>query len=198
MTIDEAYFAEFKIGVANAYIVGLANWRLFNGVPPVIPTGAVPAEPFRVAITVSAVTGHTTVAGAVSVNGELLTFTRATRLTTTGHLTTLPSITVTGLDCNILVECISVNGAPLKQETLTPIEIICFPKTSIRRDPHGSGSQETNYNVYTEGLLQIGDQIRYPADPHQGTQIDIYVKDVSSAVDLEFDNTQPFRVYYCA
>mgnify|MGYP007068839067 CR=1 FL=1 len=35
----QAYFAEFKTGVTNAYIVGLANWELFDGVPPVVPAG---------------------------------------------------------------------------------------------------------------------------------------------------------------
>ena len=98
---------------------------------------------------------------------------------------------------NILVECISSGGAPLRQETLTPIEIVCFPKTHIVRDPSGSGFMQTDYDVYSEEPLSIGDQIRYP-DPFQGKTIDIYVKNNSGAVDLEYDNTQPFRVYHCA
>ena len=118
-------------------------------------------------------------------------------LQTPRELTFLPAITVSGLDCNILVECISAGGAPLRQETLTSIEIVCFPKTHIVRDPSGSGFMQNEYDVYSEEPLSIGDQIRYP-DPFQGKNIDIYVKNNSVAVDLEYDNTQPFRVYHCA
>jgi len=201
--MDPFYFKEFKTGVSNAWIVGLGNWVLFDGLQPVIPVGPVPTIPFRVAITISALpaTGtslaHEDVTGSVFVNSEELVFTRATRLTNSQELTALPTITATGLDCNILVECISVGGAPLEKETLTAIEIICFPKTHVLKDPSGSGYMQTNYDIYTEAVLAIGDLIRYP-DPHQGKTIGIYVKNVSSAVDLEYGNTQPFRVYNCA
>jgi len=192
------YFAEFKTGVNNAWKVELSNWIAFSGVPPVVLAGSAPAVPFRVAIITEAITSHTDVAGIVKVNDEELTFTRATRLTTEEELTSWPTITLTGLDCKITVELISVDGEYLQNETLTPIEIICFPKTHIMRDPSGSGWMQTNYDVWTEEPLGIGDQIRYP-DPHQNSQtIDIYVKNVDSAVDLELDNTQPFRVLNCA
>jgi len=102
------------------------------------------------------------------------------------------------LDCKITVELISVDGEYLQNETLAPMEIICFPKTRILRDRSGSGWQQTNYDIWSEEPLNIGDQIRF-VDPHQGDRmIDIYVKNVDSAVDLELDNTQPFRVYNCA
>lgn len=192
------YFAEFKTGVNNAWKVELSNWIAFSGVPPVVLAGSAPAVPFRVAIITEAITSHTDVAGIVKVNDEELTFTRATRLTTEEELTSWPTITLTGLDCKITVELISVDGEYLQNETLTPIEIICFPKTRILRDRSGSGWQQTNYDIWSEEPLNIGDQIRF-ADPHQnGQTIDIYVKNVDSAVDLELDNTQPFRVYNCA
>lgn len=155
-----------------------------------------PTEAFRIAITVSAVEGHEVVTGTVLVNDEELDFTEATRLTTTEELTELPAITIADLDCNVLVECISTTGAPLQRETLTAIDIVCFPKTHMMRDPSGSGYMETTYDIYTNAALHIGDQIRY-TDPHQGTTINLYVKNPSSAVDLE-DNSQPFRVYNCA
>ena len=191
------YFAEFKTGVNNAWKVELGNWIAFSGVPPVVLAGSIPTVPFRVAIIAEAIAGHTDVAGIVKVNDEELTFTRATRLTAKEELTSWPTITLTGLDCKITIELISVDGEYLQRETLTPIEIICFPKTHILRDPSGSGWMQTNYDIWTEEPLAIGDQIRYP-DPHQGQTIDIYVKNVDSAVDLEFGNTQPFRVYNCA
>jgi len=192
------YFAEFKTGVNNAWKVELGNWIAFSGVPPVVLAGSVPTVPFRVAIITEAITSHTDVAGIVKVNDEELTFTRATRLTTEEELTSWPTITLTGLDCKITVELISVDGECLQNETLVPMEIICFPKTRILRDRSGSGWQQTNYDIWSEEPLNIGDQIRF-FDPHQnGQTIDIYVKNVDSAVDLELDNTQPFRVYNCA
>ena len=192
------YFAEFKTGVNNAWKVELSNWIAFSGVPPVVLAGSVPAVPFRVAIITEAITGHSDVAGIAKVNDEELTFIRSTRLTTEEELTVWPTITVTGLDCKITVELISVDGEYLQNETLVPMEIICFPKTRILRDRSGSGWQQTNYDIWSEEPLNIGDQIRF-ADPHQnGQTIDIYVKNVDSAVDLELDNTQPFRVYNCA
>ena len=192
------YFAEFKTGVNNAWKVELSNWIAFSGVPPVVLAGPVPTVPFRVAIITEAITSHSDVAGIVKVNDEELTFTRATRLTTEEELTSWPTITLTGLDCKITVELISVDGEYLQNETLAPMEIICFPKTRILRDRSGSGWQQTNYDIWSEEPLNIGDQIRF-ADPHQnGQTIDIYVKNVDSAVDLELDNTQPFRVYNCA
>ena len=192
------YFAEFKTGVNNAWKVELGNWIAFSGVPPVVLAGSVPAVPFRVAIITEAITGHSDVAGIAKVNDEELTFIRSTRLTTEEELTSWPTITLTGLDCKITVELISVDGEYLQNETLVPMEIICFPKTRILRDRSGSGWRQTNYDIWSEEPLNIGDQIRF-ADPHQnGQTIDIYVKNVDSAVDLELDNTQPFRVYNCA
>jgi len=192
------YFAEFKTGVNNAWKVGIGNWIAYSGVPPVVLAGSIPTVPFRVAIITEAIAGHTDVAGIVKVNDEELTFTRATRLTAEEELTSWPTITVTGLDCKITVELISVDGEYLQNETLVPMEIICFPKTRILRDRSGSGWQQTNYDIWSEEPLNIGDQIRF-VDPHQGDRmIDIYVKNVDSAVDLELDNTQPFRVYNCA
>lgn len=192
------YFAEFKTGVNNAWKVELGNWIAFSGVPPVALAGSVPTVPFRVAIITEAITSHTDVAGIVKVNDEELTFTKATRLTAEEELTSWPTITLTGLDCKITVELISVDGEYLQNETLVPMEIICFPKTRILRDRSGSGWQQTNYDIWSEEPLNIGDQIRF-FDPHQnGQTIDIYVKNVDSAVDLELDNTQPFRVYNCA
>lgn len=193
------YFAEFKTGVNNAWKVELGNWIAFSGVPPVVLAGSIPTVPFRVAIITEAIAGHTDVAGIVKVNDEELLFTKATRLTSSEELIAFPAITPDAvMDCKIIVELISIDGEYLQNETLTPIEIICFPKTRILRDRSGSGWMQTNYDIWSEEPLNIGDQIRF-ADPHQnGQTIDIYVKNVDSAVDLELDNTQPFRVYNCA
>lgn len=192
--MDDGFFDEFRQEAANQ--VAVTSWQLYAGLTPPDPTGPVPAVPFRLAITVSAVDGHTMVAGTVTVAGEEIEFEEATRLVSSEDLTELPEISTEDLDCYIVIECITPGGAPIEKETLAPITVVVFPKTRILRDSSGSGSQETNYDVRTKTLLKIGDRIRYQ-DPHQGGLIDIYVKDISGAVDLE-DNTQPFRVLYCA
>ncbi len=196
--MDDGFFDEFV--QADAYqIMQGPPLTLYDGLTSAISLDEdeLPDGAYRLAITVSPVTGHTAVEGTVTIDEEELEFTEATRLTNEDELTGLPEISVEGLDCNILIECISSTGEVLYQETLVPITVVVFPKTRVVPSPHGSsGYMETNYNVYTEAALKIGDQIRY-TDPHQGTTIDIYVKDISSAVDLE-DNTQPFRVLYCA
>lgn len=192
---DDGFFDEFA--QADAYQILQGAWVLYDGLTSAIDLDDDIPATFRLAITVSSVEDHTTVEGTVTIGEEELEFKEATRLTNGEDLTELPEISVEGLDCNILVECISTTGEPLYHETLVPIKVVVFPKTRVVPSPHGSsGYQETNYNVYSEAQLKIGDQIRY-TDPHQSTTIDIYVKDVSSAVDLE-DNTQPFRVFYCA
>jgi len=193
--MDDGFFDEFV--QAAAYQVLQSAWVLYDGLASAIDLDDDIPDTFRLAITVSPVEDHATVAGTVTIGDEELEFTEATRLTNEEDLTELPEISVEGLDCNILIECISTTGEILYHETLVPITVVVFPKTRVVPSPHGSsGYQETNYNVYSEAPLKIGDQIRY-TDPHQGTSIDIYVKDVSSAVDLE-DNSQPFRVFYCA
>jgi len=194
---DEAYFAEFDLGITNAWKVSLDNWQLYRGLAPAVPAGPVPSDPFLAAITIAAAEGHNVLQGSVFVNDEEIEFNGATRLTSTTALDSLPEITTEGLDCQILVECVTTGRAPIKKEALTPIEIIVFPKTRILRNPTGSGHMQTDYDIYSKAILSIGDQIRYP-DPHQGQTIDVYVKLNSSAVDLELDNTQPFRLYNCA
>ena len=194
--MDDGFFDEFVQAEANQILQ--VPWELYDGLTSELDLSEaeIPTEAFRLAITSSPVAGHTIVEGTVHIDEEELEFTEATRLTNEEDLVELPVISVAGLNCNILIECTSTTGEPLYHETLVPITCVVFPKTTIRRDPNGSGFMETTYNVYTEAALKIGDQIRY-TDPHQGSSIDIYVKDVSSAVDLE-DNTQPFNVLYCA
>lgn len=194
--MNDGYFDEFV--QAEAYQIVQAPWELYDGLASaIVLAGEIPTEAFRLAITVSPVAGHNIVEGSVFIDDEELEFTEATRLTNDTDLTELPEITVEGLDCNVLIECVSTAREALYHESLISITVVVFPKTRVVPSPHGSsGYMETNYEVRTEALLKIGDQIRY-TDPHQGTTIDIYVKDISDAVDLE-DNTHTFRVLYCA
>ncbi len=197
LNLDDAYFSEFDRGIVNAWKVAHSNWKLYEGLTPAIPAGPVPADPFLLAITISAAEGHAVLQGNVYINDEEIGFTDATRKTNTIALTALPDIITEDLDCHILIECVTTSRAPIKREDLTPVEIIVFPKTRIARDPTGSGFMQTDYDVYSKSVFSVGDRIRY-LDPHQGSTIEIYVKSNLSAVDLEFGNIQPFRIYNCA
>lgn len=196
--MSDEYFDEFL--KVTAYQVVRQPWTIFDGLVSELDLSDedIPNEPFRLAFTISATEDHTVLEGIITVDGEPLEFVNALRLTSTFELTSIPTITIEGLDCNVLVEYISSSGMSLYHEVLTPIEIVVFPKTRVLRDPtpNSSGYLETNYDVYTEAPLKIGDRIRY-TDPHQGVTIDMYVKSTTGAVDLE-DNSQPFRVLYCA
>ena len=195
------YFDEFKMGLDNAYKVVQTVWKLFEGQASksqLVLDPDIPASLFRIAVTISAGPGppHDTFEGTVTIGDEILDFSEATRKTTYQVYEALPKVVIEGLDCHVIIECITPTGAPIYREVLEPIEIVCFQKIHLRRDVSGSGYIQTDYDVYTESDLHVGDHIRY-ADPHQHAVIDIYVKNVSSAIDLE-DNSEKFRALNCA
>ena len=103
------------------------NHKIFSGLASVLPSLAsgagLPAVPFKCAVTCSVVAGHVDVTGSVIIGSETLTFTSATRKTSTTLLAALPTITQSGLDCNILIEALSSGGANIPKETLTSILI---------------------------------------------------------------------------
>jgi hypothetical protein len=103
------------------------NWKIFTGLPSALPAltsgDGLPTVAFKCAVTLAVVTGHADVAGSVVVGAETIVFNSATRKTTTALLTALPIISATDLDCNILVEALTVGGANIQKETLTSILI---------------------------------------------------------------------------
>jgi hypothetical protein len=102
--------------------VDRATWKIFFGLPSLLPSLSIgdglPAVPFKCAVTLSTSTGHTDVTGSITIGTETLAFTSATRRTTTNLLTALPVVSVSGLDCNILIEAVGI-----QKETLTSILI---------------------------------------------------------------------------
>lgn len=103
----------------DGYRVTRGNHELYDGTTAatLTLTGSLPSVSFRCKVTISAVAGHTDVAGSVVVGSETLTFAAAGTKTTTTALSALPTITTSGLDCNILVEAITTGGAPIIEET---------------------------------------------------------------------------------
>jgi hypothetical protein len=110
-----------------AYRVDRANWKIFSGLPSALPTltsgDGLPTVAFKCAVTLSAVAGHSDLSGSLTIGPETISFSAATRKTYTTLLTALPVISATGLDCNILIEALTVGGAPIQKETLTSILI---------------------------------------------------------------------------
>jgi len=107
--------------------VDRANWKIFTGLASALPAltsgDGLPAVAYKCAATVSAVTGHTDVSGSLTIGSETISFSAATRKTFTTLLTALPVISASGLDCQILIEALTVGGANIQKETLTSILI---------------------------------------------------------------------------
>lgn len=162
----------------DAYRVERANWVIFDGLASVLPSLAsgdgLPAVVFKCAVTVSAVTGHTDVAGSVTIGSETSTFVAATRKTTTILLTALPVVSASGLDCNILIEALSAGGANIIKETA----IIC--KTRFQdsqkafQNPAGVWTQSQAIADTTDPETGIGDIFSYNSYDYQVAQVASY------------------------
>lgn len=164
-------------GIKRAAIrVDRANWKIFTGASAaslVLNGDGLPAVPFRCAVTLISATGHTDCAGSVIVGTETLTFTVATKKTTTVVLTALPFVTTTGLDCNILIEAITASGAPIQKETLTNILISYNLRQRLAPDSMGnftileSLTKTTDTACWAGGIIRIdgSDYTIYDANP---------------------------------
>jgi hypothetical protein len=155
-----------------AWWVQKANWQLFSGptASSLSLTGSAPTVPFRCAITLAVgpdtithnppnpdvTVHHTDVTGDVYINAEKVSFISATKKTSTTLLTSLPTITTSGLDCNILVECMNDAGAPIQVTTNTPIKIGWEDYTKAIQDGQGNWGTATGSRAYTKNML-IGD-----------------------------------------
>lgn len=171
----------------SAYRVVKGNHKLYDDTTAATLnlTGSLPSVPFRVAVTLSSVAGHTDVAGTVTVGSETLTFTTATRKTTTTLLSALPTITTSGLNCNILVEAITSAGAPILAETLTAIAVRLAAKTSGFYNSAGVWTK-TDYLIHCKTAMDVGDVVRYGST-------DYVIMARKEAVDL--DGTVQFYKY---
>jgi hypothetical protein len=145
----------------DAFKVVSAAKQLYNGLTAasLTMTSTAPAEAFRVAVTLSPITGHTDVVGSVTVGSEVLAFTAATRKTTTTLLSARPGISCANLDCNILVECINSGGAPIYEETTTAIKVLLETNQSGFYDASGAWIK-TDDLIMSETPMAVGDRVR--------------------------------------
>lgn len=163
----------------DAYKVVTAAKQLYSGLTAasLTMTATAPAEAFRVAITLSAITGHADVAGTVTVGSEVITFTTATRKTTTTLLSARPVVQCANLDCNILVECINSGGAPITAETTTAIKVLVETNQGGFFDANGVWIK-TDDLIMSETLMAVGDRVRVGAQ-------DYIIKKVFGANNLD-------------
>lgn len=190
------YYDVFERAETDAVVPRTTSWILYDGPVGELELDDDVPEEFRLAFVLTA-------AGTVTLSwgegdeaeDEVLTFTEATRLTAVATFTALPEIEIDS-EGDVSVECITVYGAPIMREVEEEIKIVYFPKTSIVRDKSGSGWQQTDYNIFTETVLQVGDCIRF-YDPLQGRNVEVYVKNIDSGIDL-VDGHIEYRVLMCA
>lgn len=186
------YYDVFERAETDAVVPRTSSWLLYDG-----PIGDldldddVPAE-FRLAFVLSS---PGTVTLSWGEETEVLEFSTGTRLATVATFTDLPEIDI-DTEGSVSVECISTFGAPILREVEEDIKIVYFPKTSLIRDSGGSGWQQTDYNIFTETVLQVGDRIRF-YDPLQDRNIEVYVKHIDGGIDLE-DGHIEYRMLMCA
>lgn len=167
-----------------------APWTLYNGLsaPTLVLTGTAPAQNFRLAITLSTATGHTDCAGTVTINGtETLTFTQAAKKTTTNSLTALPTITTSGIDCNVLVTCITAGGSDIYQVTYEDFDCRWEDTQDAFLTPTGSWTL-SSAKVIAKAAYVVNDVIR-----KYGTTTEYTIKKVLAAPDLSGD--EEFRVF---
>jgi hypothetical protein len=108
---------------ASALLLTYKPAELYNGLSAssLVLAGTLPLVPLRCAIILSTVIGHADVSGDVYINTEKISFSTASRKTSTTLLTSLPAITSANLDCQIQIIALNSGGVELQQETRTPI-----------------------------------------------------------------------------
>ncbi len=152
--------------IDDALKVVKSNHELYNDLSEATLelTGSLPAVPFRAAITALSAEGHTDCNGSVTFGSETKSFSApGQQMTTTNLLSALPVVTTRDLDCMILIEAINEGGAPIQQETTTPIKIrMKEKKKSVPSPLGGFTSVKESYALsWAKDGVQAKDFIRY-------------------------------------
>ena len=162
----------------SAYLVRKGIAELYDGVPSASPltiSATPPTVNYRCQVTATSVTGHTDCSGSVTIAGEAMSFTFSGQkkvYTTTISANTKPTVTYSGLDCNLLIECIDVGGAPIEVETLTSIYVQLEPhQTAIPQD-NGTWLRVTDTAINTESEVFVNDIIRVNSTDYRLKKVD--------------------------
>lgn len=148
----------------TAYLLTYTPHKLYDALSAATLTlsGALPTtSPFRCKVTVSAISGHTDVAGHVFIGSEDIEFKIASSKVTTVNLIALPTCTTSNLDCHILIEAIDSGGAPIQTETQTAMP--CDWDESTTWYPNAAGTfSQSDSNCETDLMTaKIGDKVLY-------------------------------------
>ena len=143
--------------------------KLYDAVPTASPISAAsiatpPAVTYRCRATVATSTTHTDCAGTLTIGSDTLTFTTSGQVkicTTNITASTKPSISYSGLDSKITIECIGTGGAPIMAETLTAIDIKFKDETEYYSQAIGGFVKRPAQCVTDETASCINDVIRY-------------------------------------
>jgi hypothetical protein len=154
--------------VDSAYLVTHAAASLFDGTMAASPTiGAWPTGiTGRCKVTLSSVSGHTDMAGTITIGSETLTFTQAGTKTTTVNLTAKPTVTSSGLDCHAHITVIDSGGADVQVETLTALDIKWKDETEYYSQAIGGFVKRPAHCTTDETSSQVGDVVRYAGIDH--------------------------------
>jgi hypothetical protein len=171
----------------TAYKVTRSLWTLYNSLSAatLTLTDVAPTGSFRCAVTLSASGAHTDYSGTVTIGSETLTFTVASKKTTTTSLSALPIITTLNIDYNIKVTCIDTTGQDLYKETLSSILCAWAPVQKRFLNSQGEWTM-ADVVAMTETAFNADDIIEY-------NSYDYAVKQVEGGYEI-MGNTAPYRL----
>jgi len=104
------------------------------------------------------------VAGSLAIGADTLTFTIASKKTTTSTLTSLPTVTNTGLDCQVLIECIDLAGATIYTTTETDLPCTIEIKSKSIPSPQGGWTTIRATELEARGHFDVGEMIKFDVD----------------------------------
>lgn len=172
----------------DAYIVASSVQTLYDDDSAATLTlaGSAPTVAYRLRITLSGAD----CAGTVTIDGtETLTFVAATTKITTTNLTAdvLPTVTTSGLDCNILIECLDVGGAPIYGETTTAIKVRHEPEMAKVEGPPGYYTTYNGYAMVQNSTIVVGNKIRINSTDYDAKRVE---------PQYWLDGTETHRIVY--
>ena len=179
----------------SAHIVASAVHELYDAVPTSSPVSSSaistpPTVSYRCRAKVTTSTTHTDCAGTLTIGSDTLTFTAADQIkicTTTITASTKPAISYSGLDCNILIECLDVGGSPIMSETTTSIKVRHEPELVTVRDPAGNFTTYNGYVMVRNSTIDLSDKIRINSTDYSPKRIE---------PQYWLDGTEAYRIVY--
>jgi len=153
----------------SSYLVTKSVHELYDAVPSASPisSSAISTPPtvaYRCRVTVTSTTGHTDCTGWITIDGEALGYTATGQkkiCATSISASTKPTLTYTGLDCQITIECIDTGGAPIYSETETAIDVSWNDTQKWVPSPEGGWTAITATTAETDNsTIDVGDILR--------------------------------------